>query len=97
MKTRNVASARARTKASGIWTICAPTISPTLRLHLSGQAVPAVSHSVRYRAAKWLARHRGAAAVVFGVATLAMGLAAALWQRPPTTAVVARAAAAAAP
>ncbi|MCC7287295.1 MAG: serine/threonine protein kinase [Burkholderiaceae bacterium] len=75
----------------------ADALARDLRLHLSGQAVAALSRSVRYRAAKWLGRHRGAAAAALGVSTLAIGLAAVLWQRPAATVVAAPAPAPAAP
>jgi len=75
----------------------ADAMARDLRLHLSNQPVQAVPSSLRYRAAKFVARHRGALAMVAGVAVLAgvgvvaAGLAVALWQRPPAANVAAQA------
>jgi serine/threonine protein kinase/TolB-like protein len=49
----------------------ADALARDLRLHLSGQPVQAVPDSLRYRAAKFVARHRGAVAAVTGVAAAA--------------------------
>ena len=61
----------------------ARALADDLRRHLAGEPVQAVPASLRYRASKFLAKHRVAIASAAAVAAVVVGLGTALWLGPP--------------